>query len=186
MPTARLFVRLAVLFHASLALGGMPPASQPRAERMNAWRETLAAADEARVAGRDEVAERLYVQVVEAAAGTGERNLLVARALDGWGDLCRRAGRYPEARTHYLESAGMWERMLGPDQPRLATTLHNLAVVEWRLGEPAAARSHLSRALAIWEASLGPESPEAENSRAFQREIRSSASRLPEPPSPER
>ena len=172
MRSARLLTILAALLVAPLAGGGMPPASEPRAERMDAWRASLAAADEARVEGRRDEAERLYVEVIDAAARTGERNLLLARALDGLADLCRLAGRYPEARTHYLESAAMLERMLGPGQPRLATTLHNLAVVEWNLGEAQAAETHLARALAIWEASFGAGSPQAENSRAVRSGLR--------------
>jgi hypothetical protein len=59
----------------------------------------------------------------------------------------------------------MWVKLLGENQPRLATTLHNLGTVYIESGRPADAEPHLSRALAIWESTLGPDSPEAANTR---------------------
>ena len=70
---------------------------------------------------------------------------------DGLADVRRLENRPEEAESLYVRSAGMWEALLGPDQPRLATTLHNLGTVCAGLGKPEKARAYLARALSIWE-----------------------------------
>jgi tetratricopeptide (TPR) repeat protein len=157
---------VAVLAAVPIVAAGIPRSSQPRAERMADWRAKLHAADYALHRERPEEAERLYREVIDDAAKTDEESLLVARAVDGMADLCRAAGRFQEAVEYYRRAAAMWEPLLGPRQPREATTLHNLAVVEAALGEIEAAQAHLLEALDIWEASLGPDSPQARTSRA--------------------
>ena len=71
----------------------------------------------------------------------------------------------------YLRSIELWEGLLGPRQPRLATSLHNLGAVYLALDRPDLARLHWRRALDIWEATLGPDSPEALNTRRLYRRI---------------
>jgi len=144
---------------------GIPEASRERAARLHGWRAALAAAERARDAGRWGEAERIYSGLVREARDAGDEGLLTARAIDGLADTCRGAERLEEARRLYAESAVMWERLLGPDQPRLATTLHHLGLVEWRLKRRDEASRHLSRALAIFESALGRASPEARNTR---------------------
>lgn len=132
---------------------------------MDRWREQIAAAEQAANEGRSAEAEALYRAVLEQSAAIDDPGLLVARAVDGLADLCRRDDRSAEARELYLRSAEMWERLLGPRQPRLAITLHNLGVVETARGEYAAAEPHLLHALSIWEESYGADSAQAENTR---------------------
>lgn len=163
---------LLCLFAVSSALAALPRASQPRAARMELWRTKIAQAEQAAERQQDGEAEKLYREVLEQAAGDELSGLLAARAVDGLADLCRRQERLPEARELYRRSAGLWERLLGPSQPRLAVTLHNLGVVETNEGEFAAAEEHLRRALAIWEEVYGAESEQAENTRRAQRVLR--------------
>ena len=148
------------------ALGEViPPSSRPHAARMDAWRAMLDAADDARRSARPEEAEQIYTEIIDAAATFEKENLLVARALDGLADLCVAQGRLAEAQGHYRRAAGLWEKLLGPQQPRLATTLHNLAVVELELDQLEAARSHVLAALEIWGRSFGAQSAQAQDSR---------------------
>lgn len=163
---------LACLLALQNVSAGFPRASQPRAVRTDAWRTKIAAAEKAAEQDREEEAETLYREVLDQSAELDDSGLLVARAVDGLADLCRRQERLAEARDLYLRSAGMWERLLGPRQPRLAVTLHNLGLVETARGDHAAAEAHLLRALAIWEESFGADSAQAENTRRAQRRVR--------------
>jgi Tfp pilus assembly protein PilF len=53
----------------------------------------------------------------------------------------------------------IFENVLGPDHPRSATTLSNLAWVLSEQGEFAQARPFFNRALTTYEKALGPERP---------------------------
>src|SRR5437879_11900022 len=55
----------------------------------------------------------------------------------------------------------IWEKTLGPDQPEVATSLHNLAVVYHDERKYAEAEPLYKRALGIWEKAGGMENPEA-------------------------
>jgi tetratricopeptide (TPR) repeat protein len=144
---------------------GMPPASRARAERLDVWRVELADAQRALAQGRAEDAARAYSGVLAEARKLGDAGLLAARATDGLADARREQSRFDDAARLYREAAAMWERLLGPRQPRLATTLHQLGVMEWRLGRRDEASRHLSRALAVFESAFGADSPEACNTR---------------------
>jgi tetratricopeptide (TPR) repeat protein len=145
--------------------GEYPSWSQKRAALLDDWRATIGEAEE--LAGRDETdrAEALYRALLDEAEREQNEGLLVARAADGLADLYRKEGRHAEAAPLYRRSAAMWERLLGPSQPRLAVTLHNLGAVCLKLGEADEAERHLERVLAIWQESYGVDSPQAENSR---------------------
>lgn len=164
-------VSLVCLLAFQAVFADLPRASRSRAARMDLWRTQLAEAERAVAEGREREAEALYREVIEQAAGTRDPGLLAARALDGLADLCRREDRLDEARELYSRSAGMWERLLGPRQPRLAVTLHNLGVVETARGEYVAADEHLLRALSIWEEAYGADSAQAENTRRARRRL---------------
>jgi tetratricopeptide (TPR) repeat protein len=166
MPRCAAFLLVATLAIASASAGVIPPSSEERAERMARWRTDLAEAEAASRAGESARAEALYRGVIEAAAAAGDDGLLVARAVDGLADLCSAQGRLDEARELYARSSAQWERLLGARQPRLAVTLHNLALVEAARGERDDARRHLRRAIEIFEGSLGPDSEQARASRA--------------------
>ena len=105
-----------------------------------------------------------YVLVGKRAWGlelTADEGLLYARALEGLGDVRRVQQRFAEAEELYARAVPIWERLLGPEQPRLAVTLHNLGTVRWELGRCEPARQALLRAETIWA-----RQPSAEPSRA--------------------
>ena len=71
-------------------------------------------------------------------------------------------------RAHDLTSEAArrsWERLLGPEQPRLATSLQNLAIVYLHLERPDEATPLAARAATIFERSLGVDSPDAVRAR---------------------
>jgi tetratricopeptide (TPR) repeat protein len=142
-----------------------PSHSQTVAERNDAWREQIRMAEEAVRQERPDDAERRYREVIEQAAGVADEGLPVARAVDGLADLCRDRGQLSEAALLYERSAAMWERLLGPGQPRLAVTQHNLGAVYLSMGMLRQAEERFLRALAIWEEVYGQDSAQAENSR---------------------
>jgi tetratricopeptide (TPR) repeat protein len=164
---------LAVLLAAPAVSEVIPPESRPHAARMDEWRSMLDAADEALHGDRAQEAERIYTKIIDAAATMKKVNLLVARAVDGMAGLCAEQGRLTEARDYYRRAAEMWDKLLGSRQPRLATTLHNLAVVELALDQPEAARGHVLAALEIWELSFGTNSAQAQQSRALRERVAS-------------
>ena len=169
---------LVCLFAVQAVSAELPRASEPRAERTDLWRTKITAAERAVEQEREPEAEALYREVLRQSVEFDDTGLLVARAVDGLADLCRRQDRLAEARVLYLRSAGMWERLLGPRQPRLAVTLHNLGLVETAEGDLAAAEAHLRRALAIWEEAFGADSAQAENTRRAQRRVQRQISEL--------
>jgi tetratricopeptide (TPR) repeat protein len=146
-------------------LAQYPSWSRERGERYDAWREQIRLAEEAHRQERSDDAEGAFRSVIEQAGAAGDRSLLVARAIDGLADLCREQERMKEAAALYERSAAMWEELLGPLQPRLAITCHNLGTVYLSMGESGRAESSLRKALAIWEQMYGTGSPQAENSR---------------------
>ena len=58
----------------------------------------------------------------------------------------------------------IWERVLGPEHPDVATGLNNLALLYDDQGKYAEAEPLYKRALAIWEKALGPEHPKVATS----------------------
>ncbi len=145
--------------------GQYPPWSQERAALLDDWRSRIDRAEELAEKDESEQAEAIYRDLLDEAVFKENEGLLVARAADGLADLYRAGGRHAEAAELYRRSAEMWERLLGPRQPRLAVTLHNLGTVCAELGEAEEAKRYLLRAIAIWEESYGVDSPQAENSR---------------------
>jgi Tfp pilus assembly protein PilF len=167
---------LASLVCALIAFGALhaqylPPQSRDRAERNDAWREQIRLAEEAMRQKRPADAESAFRKVIEQAGAAVDEGLPVARAVDGLADLCREQGRLSEAALLYERSASMWEQLLGPMQPRLAITSHNLGTVYLSLGEFERAENRLRKALAIWEQMYGADSPQAENSRRALRAV---------------
>lgn len=139
----------------------MPPGSEERAERYALWRAEVEAGEQALTEARWIDAESAFVNVIEQSRAIDDTSMLFARALDGLGDLRRRDERWSDAEALYLEAAGLWEKFLGPNQPRVAITLHNLGVVRIGQGRYEAAQETLRRALAIIERTLGPDSAQA-------------------------
>jgi len=67
-------------------------------------------------------------------------------------------GRYGEAEKLWLAALEQVEKF-GPQNPRLATSLNNLAVLYEAQGKYAEAEPLYKRSLAIWEKALGPNHP---------------------------
>ncbi len=70
---------------------------------------------------------------------------------------------YPEAEKQWA-AAVMEAEGFGPQDPRAATSLNNLAAVYHLQGKYAEAEPLYKRALAIWEKALGPEHPDVAQS----------------------
>ena len=62
------------------------------------------------------------------------------------------------AQDAYERALAIWEKSLGPEHPKVALALDNLADVLQHFGEVDRARGMMQRAISIWEKSLGPES----------------------------
>jgi tetratricopeptide (TPR) repeat protein len=171
MPPARFGVALLALVAVAAAsaprpaAGELPSHVRARDPRVGEARSLVERADRARGDGRLEEAESLYLEAVAAIDGATGPTMLLARAVDGLGDLCRAQRRFDAAAGYYVRAAELWEPLLGPEQPRLATTLHNLGVVYLETERLDAAEPALRRALSIWEKSLGAGSDQAELTR---------------------
>ncbi|MDP6180607.1 MAG: tetratricopeptide repeat protein, partial [Desulfatiglandales bacterium] len=71
-----------------------------------------------------------------------------------------RQGRYQEAIFPVKRALAIYEKALGPDHPRVATSLNNLALLYSNLGDYAGAEPLYKRSLAIYEKALGPDHPD--------------------------
>ena len=160
-----LLVSLLSFASAPMLLGGTPPDSRIRGDRLDALRATLEQAGEALQSGDTGQAGRCYTEVIETLDADVRPSLLLARAVDGLADVRRVEGRLDQAETGYLRAAELWAELLGDDQPRLAVTLHNLAAVRMARGDLAAAEAPLKRALEIFDRMLGAASSQANGSR---------------------
>jgi tetratricopeptide (TPR) repeat protein len=69
-------------------------------------------------------------------------------------------GRYAEAIVLAEKAVALREKVLGPEHPRTATSLNNLAGLYHAMGAYAQAEPLYQRALAIREQALGPEHPD--------------------------
>jgi tetratricopeptide (TPR) repeat protein len=78
---------------------------------------------------------------------------------DRQGRLLYEAGRYGEAALYWEEAVALAERELGPDHPRIAMLLNNLALSYHAQRRYAEAEPLLRRALAIRERALRPDHP---------------------------
>src|SRR6266699_3350763 len=70
-------------------------------------------------------------------------------------------GNYSQAAALYKQALEIQEETLGPDDPEVATSLNNLAVVYQDERKDAEAEPLYNRALAIWKDTGQLESPEA-------------------------
>ncbi len=86
-------------------------------------------------------------------------SLAIATALELIGESLWRLGKgaAPETRAYVQYAVGIRERVLGPDDPLVATSLVLLANLQREAGDYAAARASHERALAIREKALGPD-----------------------------
>ena len=87
-------------------------------------------------------------------------------------ELLNRAGGYFHGRAAYSAARPLYERALairekalGPEHPKTAMSLNNLALLLRAQGDLAAARPLFERALAIREKALGSEHPDTNRTR---------------------
>jgi tetratricopeptide (TPR) repeat protein len=73
-------------------------------------------------------------------------------------------GERAQARGLYERALTILEKNLGPDHPRLAAAMMNLAVLDFEMGDLRAARPLFARALAIREKTYGPKHVAVANS----------------------
>ncbi len=73
-------------------------------------------------------------------------------------------GLYPAALPFAERALAIYERALGPDHPRVATSVNNLATLRQSQGDYAGALPLHERSLAIRERALGPDHPEVAES----------------------
>ena len=143
----------------------LPKGSEERAERYALWRAEVEEGEHALAQERWPEAESAFLTVIDGSRAIEDTSMLLARALDGLGELRRREERWSDAERLYVEAAELWEKYLGPEQPRVAITLHNLGVVHIGQGRYEDARVTLGRALAILERALGPDTAQATATR---------------------
>ncbi|MDH3628575.1 MAG: tetratricopeptide repeat protein [Acidobacteriota bacterium] len=145
-------------------------ASEQRAEAAIEWRATLVEANLALAGGAHDRAEGLLVKLLARPDAAHPSGLLRARASDELADLYRITDRPALAIPHYRNSIESLSRLLGPDQPRVAVSLHNLGVCQGRAGDRAGARKSLDAALEVWRRNDGEQSENYANTvRALQR-----------------
>jgi CHAT domain-containing protein len=82
----------------------------------------------------------------------------IRRLQDRIGQLYHQ-GRYSEAIPLAQHQLNIWEKVVGPDHPNVATSLNNLAGLYHDMGNYAAAEPLYKRSLAIREKALGPDHP---------------------------
>jgi len=83
-----------------------------------------------------------------------------ARLLDQAGDYLRERGQYTEAEPLLIKSLALREKILGPEHPSLALSLHNMARLYHDQGKYTKAEPLYQQALAMREKSLGSEHPD--------------------------
>jgi tetratricopeptide (TPR) repeat protein/predicted Ser/Thr protein kinase len=91
---------------------------------------------------------------------TGGRTLLDIDWLDHRGLTHQIAAEHREGADDFRAALALTEAVLGPEHPRLASLLNNLAIAQGQLGELDAALDSAARALAHAERTLGPEHPD--------------------------
>lgn len=135
-------------------------AAETAGERFERYEGLMRSARIALDDDRLDEARNRFTRALELADSYGPGNLRTARALDGLGDASRLMQRHDEAAAFYEQAATLWSKLLGSDQPALATTWHNLGAVELDRGNFARARRLFRDSRAIWTARRGEESVE--------------------------
>jgi len=124
------------------------------------WQSHLDAAALAEEEGRIDDAERALLEALREVEKPGGTPMDRAFTVEALADLYLRAGRGEDAEGYYLRATELWERLLGPEQPRVGIPVHNLAVVylgDCRVDE---ALPLIARVVGLWERTLGPEHPD--------------------------
>jgi CHAT domain-containing protein/tetratricopeptide (TPR) repeat protein len=104
------------------------------------------------------------IAVWPAAAQSREELLQEASGLNTQGDALYQQRRYADAEPLYKRALAIREKALGPENPSVALSLANLALVYENEGRYADAEPLFKQALAIEEKALGPEHPDVATS----------------------
>ncbi|HEX8698154.1 MAG TPA: serine/threonine-protein kinase [Myxococcaceae bacterium] len=100
------------------------------------------------------------VPVVRALAESTGDALTQATAYNNLGRILIDQGKYPEARESHSRALALREQALGPEHPEVATSIFNLAMVDWWMGHYEQALANTERAAALKQKALGPEHPD--------------------------
>ena len=87
------------------------------------------------------------------------KNLILAIYLSKWGGASYKSGKYKEAEKSVTRSLKIYEKALGPDHPRVAISMNDLAVLYRAQGRYAEAEPLYRRSLEILKKTLGPDHP---------------------------
>ena len=98
-----------------------------------------------------------HAEPLSRAVGTDEAR---AGYLHVLGIVVASQGKYDDARDSHEQALASLEKALGPDHPRVASSLNGLGNVAFSQGKYDDARDFHERALAIWEKALGPDHPD--------------------------
>ena len=89
-----------------------------------------------------------------------EQPELEAAIQDTIGRTYFQLGLFPQARTQLERALGLYERTLGPENPKTLTTMSRLGRTAWLQGEYAEAETLLGRALGVQQRVLSPDHPD--------------------------
>src|SRR5262249_8639055 len=112
-------------------------------------------------------AEALYRQAMDIdskASGT-EHNPMYESCVNHLGTLLFRRGRFAGAEEVFRQSLEARRKLLGPDHPQVAISLHNVGFAVARQDRWAEAETLFREALTINTAKLGPDHPETAGDR---------------------
>jgi tetratricopeptide (TPR) repeat protein len=119
------------------------------------WQQEMATAAEAGRQSRIEDAEAALLRAIEAAAAGDPAPMLRVRSVEALADLYRSTARPEQAEPLYLEAIEAWDTLLGPGQPRVGITLHNLALLRLRQCRTDESLPLIERQLELWQGALG-------------------------------
>ena len=115
--------------------------------------------------GNMERAEQLFKQAVALAEKVIPESEGLAEVLTNLGTFYRKQDR-KQSRLLLERGLKLREKLLGPNAEDVATSLNNLALLDWEDAQPKKAEQELQRALGILEKLLGPSHPEVFRVRA--------------------
>jgi serine/threonine protein kinase/tetratricopeptide (TPR) repeat protein len=115
--------------------------------------------------GRFNDAKELYIHALAIFETAQTPATDVAAVLDDLAQDYSRANQWSLARQTYERALAIDRRVLGEDSPRVATHLHNLAVVAQNVGELPEAEALYRDAIARLERTDGPQHPETAGAR---------------------
>ncbi|CAN5551905.1 hypothetical protein BH24GEM3_BH24GEM3_10770 [soil metagenome] len=99
------------------------------------------------------------LQSTEHAVAMDVKSESLGRLLNGAGLYLRVRAEFAQAKAAFERALRIFERVLGPEHPNVATLVNNLGIMLRDLGDHAGAKAAYERALRIFEHFLGPDHP---------------------------